>query len=272
VLVDWFTVGAQALNFAVLVWLMKRFLYKPVLDAIAAREGRIAAELADADKKKAEANQDRDDFQHKNDAFDRERAALMAQARGDASAERDRLLDAAGKAADDLTAKRAETLKIDAKNLSQSLRDRIQQELFAIARKTLGDLASASLDESMCDAFVGRLRALDEPQKIRLAAVFRAASGPLLVRSTFELPTAQRAALQTAIDEALAMKATLRFETSPDLVAGIELSAGGQKLAWSIADYLTSLERGVGALLQPTAIPEAVSKPIAKAVPELARS
>ena len=48
-LIDWFTVGAQALNFIVLVWLMKHFLYQPVLDAIDAREKRIAAQLADAD-------------------------------------------------------------------------------------------------------------------------------------------------------------------------------------------------------------------------------
>ena len=41
-LIDWFTVGAQALNFLILVWLLKRFLYKPILDAIDAREKRIA--------------------------------------------------------------------------------------------------------------------------------------------------------------------------------------------------------------------------------------
>ncbi len=54
-LIDWFTVGAQALNFLILVWLMKRFLYKPILHAIDEREKRIATELANADKKKAEA-------------------------------------------------------------------------------------------------------------------------------------------------------------------------------------------------------------------------
>jgi F-type H+-transporting ATPase subunit b len=57
-LIDWFTVGAQALNFAVLVWLMKRFLYKPVQDAIAAREKRIADTLADAGRKKVEAQKE----------------------------------------------------------------------------------------------------------------------------------------------------------------------------------------------------------------------
>ena len=54
-LIDWFTVGAQALNFLILVWLMKRFLYKPILHAIDEREKRVATELANADKKKAEA-------------------------------------------------------------------------------------------------------------------------------------------------------------------------------------------------------------------------
>jgi len=52
-LIDWFTVGAQALNFIILVWLLKRFLYKPILGAVDAREKRIAAELADAAARKA---------------------------------------------------------------------------------------------------------------------------------------------------------------------------------------------------------------------------
>ena len=79
-LIDWFTVGAQALNFLILVWLMKRFLYKPILHAIDAREKRIATELADADAKKAEAQKERDEFQHKNEEFDQQRAALLSKA------------------------------------------------------------------------------------------------------------------------------------------------------------------------------------------------
>ena len=61
-LIDWFTVGAQVLNFLILVWLLKHFLYKPILNAIDAREKRIASELADADAKKTEAQKERDDF------------------------------------------------------------------------------------------------------------------------------------------------------------------------------------------------------------------
>ena len=77
--IDWFTVAAQALNFLILVWLMKRFLYKPVLDAIDQREKAVAAAVADAEAKKAEAAKDRDLFKRKNDDFDAQRTALVAE-------------------------------------------------------------------------------------------------------------------------------------------------------------------------------------------------
>ena len=78
-LIDWFTVGAQLLNFLILVALLKRFLYRPILDAIDAREQRIAGELAQADAAKAEAERERDAFAQKNAEFDRLRAASSRQ-------------------------------------------------------------------------------------------------------------------------------------------------------------------------------------------------
>ena len=161
-LIDWFTVGAQALNFLILVWLMKRFLYKPILNAIDAREKLIATELADADAKKAEAQKERDEFQHKNEEFDQQRAALLSKATDEAKAERQRLLDEARKAADALSAKRQEALRIDAQNLNQAISRRTQQEVFAITRKALTDLATTSLEERMGEVFTRRLREMDE--------------------------------------------------------------------------------------------------------------
>ena len=101
-LINWFTVLAQAVNFLILVWLLKRFLYKPILHAIDEREKGIAAQLAEAKAKKAEVKKDRDTFQHKNEAFDQERATLLKKATEEAAAERQRLLDEARKDADAL--------------------------------------------------------------------------------------------------------------------------------------------------------------------------
>ena len=277
-LIDWFTVGAQTLNFLILVWLMKRFLYKPIRHAIDEREKRIAAELANADKKKVEAQKERDEFKHKNGVFDQQRAALLSKATDEAKAEGQRLLDEARKAADALSAKRMETLRNDAGNLNQAISRRIQQEVFAIARKALTDLATVSLEERLGEVFTRRLREMDDPAKAVLAEALKTASDPARVRSAFDLPAEQRAAIQNALNETFSAEIDVRFETAPGLISGIELSTNGQKVAWSIADYLASLEKGVDALLkekdkaeikaEPEPEATAEPKPEAKAEPE----
>ena len=256
-LIDWFTVAAQVINFLILVWLLKRFLYRPILDAIDAREERIAAELADADAKRTEARKERDEFQHKNEAFEQQRATLLSQATEEAKAERQRLLDEARQAADTLRAKRMQALTNDSHQLNQAIRRRTQAAVFAIARKALTDLATASLEERMTEVFTRRLHAMDEQAKEGFAKALKGSSEPALVRSAFDLPAEQRAAVQAALNEAFSTEIQVKFETAPDLVSGIELTTNGQKLAWSIADYLAALEQGVAELLKTQAKTEA---------------
>ncbi len=252
-LIDWFTVGAQGLNFIILVWLMKRFLYQPILDAIDARERRIAAELSDADAKKAEAQQERDEFQQKNDQFDRQRAALLSKATEEASAEKLRLLSEAQQAVEALSAKHMETLKNDAFNLNQAISRQTQQEVFAIVRKTLAYLANTDLEERLSDVFIRRLQALDDDAKSSLAQALASTTEPALVRSAFELSAQQQAAIQTVLNEIFSANPsspvqtdiTTCFVTAPDVISGIELSANGWKIAWSIAEYIADLEKNI---------------------------
>ncbi len=261
-LIDWFTVGAQALNFLILVWLMKRYLFQPTLNAIDVREKRIAADLADADAQKAEAQKERDEFQQKNESFDQERAALLTKATDEAKAERGRLLDQARTDADALSAKRAESLASEGEHLHSAIRRRTQDEVFSIARKTLHDLADTSLEARIGDVFTSQLREMDNAAKAVLADALKATpSDPSVIRSAFELPEEQRAAIQNALNETFSADIPLRFETAPDVISGIELTSHGQKIAWSIADYLTSLEKNVGELVKPPATPIPASTP-----------
>ena len=262
-LIDWFTVVAQAINFLILVWLLKRFLYKPILHAIDEREKGIATQLAEAEAKKAEAQKERDDFQHKNEAFDQERAALLKKATDEAKAERQRLLDEARKDADALRAKRQDALRNEQRNLSQEIIRWTQKEVFAIARKTLADLATTSLEERMGEVFVQPPARVDRrgqgavggrPQDLDPAR--RACAARSICRRH------SRSAIESAVKETFAAEAHVQFETAPELVSGIELSANGQKVAWSIADYLATLEKSAGELLHEDAKPE--SKPDAK--------
>jgi F-type H+-transporting ATPase subunit b len=275
-LIDWFTVGAQVLNFLILVWLMKRFLYKPILNAIDTREKRIASELADATAKQAEAQKERATFQQKNVDLDQQRTVRLRQATDEANAERERLLDEARKAADALGARRQESLANDARNLNQAITRRAQDEVFAIARKALSDLATTSLEERISEVFIRRLRELSADAKRVLTRALETAAEPARVRSAFDLPADQRAAIQNALNETCSadpstpLRAGVRvqFETAPDLVSGIELTSNGQKVAWSIADYLASLEQGVADLLKAKGEPRAKEQSKSPAKPE----
>jgi F-type H+-transporting ATPase subunit b len=98
---------------------------------------------------------------------------------------------------------------------------------------------------------------MDGKTKAGLAEALKTASEPALVRSAFDLPAEQRATIQNALNETFSAEIHVRFETAPDLVSGIELTTNGQKVAWSIADYLSSLEKGVGDLLKEQSNPQA---------------
>ena len=275
-LIDWFTVVAQTANFLTLVWLMKRYLYQPILTAIDAREARIAAELKNAEAKKAEATKEREDFRQKNVDFEQHRDALLNTTRNDAKVERQNLLEEARKDADILRAKFSAAIQSERDMLVHEMTIRIRQEVFAIARQALADLATVDIEVQMCNVFTDRLRTLENTARSSLAVALKSASEPALVRSAFELPPKQRGEIQQALTEVFGTEIPIKFDTTPSLVCGIELSANGQKVPWSINDYLSSLDRRVIELIAPpgsieakaTSTPEPVMATMPASEPE----
>jgi F-type H+-transporting ATPase subunit b len=251
-LIDWFTVIAQAINFLILVWLLKRFLYRPVLDAIDTREKRIAAKIADADAKEAEAQKQRDDYQQKNQAFDQERNAHMNQVLEAAKVERAHLLDAVRQESEDLRVRLAQGLRNEQQSLNEEISRRAREEVFAIARKALSDLAGTSLEQRMTEIFLERLRDLNSAQTIEFKSAFTLSTDTLLVRSAFKLSAQQRADIETVVVETLGKQKAIDFIIVPNLISGIEISSDGRKIAWSITDYVGSLARSVDDLLKNT--------------------
>jgi F-type H+-transporting ATPase subunit b len=268
-LINWFTVGAQIINFIVLVWLLKRFLYQPVLNAIDAREKRVAAELANAELQMIETKKARDELQAKGKAFDEERGALLAKAVLDAKVQCDLVLTNARQAADALTLQRSAALQSEAARLSDELSRLATAESINIARAALKDLAGADLEARICEVFIRRLRELDSPTKDTLGVLLKGPSCKPVVTSSFDLSSSDESAIQTALNVAFSADIRLRFETSSDVVGGIALSAGGVRLSWTIADYLKTLEGKMAALLGteavsgglPTRAPERSSTP-----------
>jgi len=251
-LIDWFTVGAQALNFLILMGLLKHFLYRPVLDAIDTREKRIDGQLADAKRQKVEAHAEKLAFGQKNADFDADRADLLKKAQAAADAEGKKLLEAARDAADAAAAKRRDALKAEDLELVASIRRRTSDGVFAVTRKMMADLADASLEASIGKLFLRRLKSMDAAAVTQMKTALASTHPTAVVRSAFDIPARQRAAIGTAVGHLLGSDVAIDFETAPALLSGFELVVSGQKLSWSIDDYLQAMQASIDTQLDPT--------------------
>src|SRR5574337_372341 len=107
--IDWITVAAQIVNFLVLVWLLKRFLYRPILDGIDAREREIAERMGEAAQIRTAAEAAEADYEAQVASLRAGREGALEEARKAAEAERDALLALTRKALKDLADETLET-------------------------------------------------------------------------------------------------------------------------------------------------------------------
>jgi len=249
--ISWFTVIAQILNFLVLAWLLRRYLYKPILEAIDAREKRIAIHIDEAEKKDANATKKSVELKKKNENFDKERDALMSKVKEEAKTEGQRLLQEARKQSLDLREKLDASLKEEQTQLSNEIARRTKVEVFSIARKTLKDLANTSLEDQIVNVFVNKLKKLSEEEKYALINAFKASQkAEIVVKSMFELDATQQKLITDSFKQALNISNSFKFEQNTDLLGGIELNSNGYKVAWSISDYLSSVEKTIDELIK----------------------
>ncbi len=250
--VDWFTVIAQIVNFIILIWLLKRFLYEPILQAVDDREKKISSRLADAELKISEAQIEKDEFNRKNEDIELRRQELLKKAESESEAEKQRLLNEIRSEAEAMRVKLNEELKKEKDELKNEIVRRINEEVFATAKKALSDLAGRGLNEYIFIEFIRQFRDMDAGCKNSIIGSGCENSMPrAFINSAFELDAKCRAEIQNAADELFgAGKVELQFKLIPDLVCGIEFTAGGYKLAWNISDYTAMLGKDVGLFLE----------------------
>lgn len=258
--INWFTVIAQVINFVILVWLLKKFLYKPVLLAIDEREKKIVTRLEDARQKKEEAKKEQDEFAEKNKQFEAQKKVMMEQAVTDTNLQKDKLLENAKKDVDALHTRQQKAIADMEENLQKDIVQKIQKSVFDISRKALKELASADLEEQIVKLFIGRLVELKDEAKKQFTDAFITTSNPVLIQSAFELQQPQQTAIEKAVNDVLGKKIKFEFKTAPEVISGIELSTNGYKLSWSISEYLASLQNNLSQTIKETTAPATEAK------------
>lgn len=238
--IDWITVAAQIANFLVLVWLLKRFLYRPILDGIDAREAEITNRMKEAVQAKDQAAAIEAEY------YDKERALHVAQSemsetiRKTAEEKRDVLLAEAHQRMEQEQANWQTHLDEEAHKFTTKMHRVGASALLSLTRKALTDLADETLEERMAHHLVQQIKPM--------AADLRSATGKAsvaLVTSHEPLPKSTQKKFAAELKSVFS-DVSVTFDTDADQAPGLVLRMGGAQLAWTVDTYIDGLEALVG--------------------------
>ncbi|MEA1889358.1 MAG: hypothetical protein U9N50_06190 [Pseudomonadota bacterium] len=247
--IDWITVSAQIVNFLILVWLLKRFLYQPVIRAMERREQRISDRLNEAQEREQQAGEKVQRYQDKQEELEQNHDEILNKAKDEAEQEKKQMLDDAREEVAEKRANWQRQASDEKKEFLNGLRHQATDTIQALARKALSDLADAELEERVIHTFIEQLKSLDKEARKAMAQT----SEPVRITSAFELGSAVRGRLTRAIHEHLTDGIEVDYRQSSELICGIELSSGGRQLSWNLADYLEELKTRIDETFTPIA-------------------
>jgi F-type H+-transporting ATPase subunit b len=249
VLIDWFTIVAQILNFLILVFLLHRFLYGPIVKMMDEREERIFARLKEANEREQIAEAEAERYRQERIALDEQRRGVLAQAEQDADSRRKELLQQARQDAQDLQRHWRAAIELEKESFLRELRQRTTRQIYAVARRALTDLADVELERQMLHVFIGRLRSMDEEAR-REIRPSQDNGAPLLIYSAFDLIEADQRAIEQTLEDVVGDYVPVTFETRPGLVNGIEMRSASRRVAWNLTHYLANLEDEIARMVE----------------------
>ncbi|WP_305909486.1 hypothetical protein Q9L42_005205 [Methylomarinum sp. Ch1-1] len=238
--IDWFTVAAQIVNFLILVWLLKKLLFRPLMNVMERRELGINGRLQQAHRQMDEAQALKQQYQQHLQQLQEERDAKMAEARQQAEDEKTELLRRLG---DDMQRKKMQfeaEMQRQQQELGESIRQMLSEKALALSDKILTELASESLEQRIIERFLEHLSSLPQDERDAFTQALRQQHQATIITG-FPANEANRRRIQRWLDE-FAPDCRLLFEQRDAIVCGIALEVGGRSWEWNVDRYLSELE------------------------------
>jgi F-type H+-transporting ATPase subunit b len=249
--IDWLIVAAQVLNFLLLVWLLKRFLYRPVLAAMARRQQHIGERLQAAEARERQAGQAQARYEAELERLEARRETLLAAARAEVDAERHALREQARAEIEATEARWRRDLQREQAEFLAELRREIGSAAQAVASQWMLELADADLQERMSARLLARVAALDPGTRETLAG----SREGLTLRTAWPLDEPARAQIAQRLQASLGRPVPVQWVHDETLICGLALEGGGHRLDWDLADRLEGLAQRLQARLSALAVP-----------------
>jgi len=239
--IDWLTVAAQIVNFLVLVWLLQRFLYRPITDAMARREERIESRLAEAKDARERVEAEAEHLREKQEKLEASREDVLREARHEADDLRKEMENDLREEMETRRKTWEAHLEERRDDFAARLRQRAGHQVVDIVGRVLKDYAGSDLAGQVAGTFVDRLANLDDEARDKLKAAAGGVDGPVRVDSSVPLKPAARSQVTRAIHEHIGPDIEVEYGEDDDLLLGLRMTVGEQTVEWSATRFLGRL-------------------------------
>ncbi len=236
---NWSTFVLEIINFLVLLWILKRFLYRPVLAMIARRQQSIQDSLAAAKKMQDDAHATQEQYDRRLQEWEQEREKLRAALQQEMAAERARLQQTLQ---DELQQQREKARVLDERQqreIQHAFETQALKQAAQFAAKFLQSFASPTLEEQLLDLAARRIEELTDVQKFTLQTAPGRAVDPAIVATAFPLSAEKRGQWQARIAAICGCGVPVHFVEDGGLLAGIRITLGAWVLKANLCDELS---------------------------------
>ncbi len=249
-IIDIFTVLVQIINFLILVFLLKKFLFNRILNIIDERESQIGKQFAEAEQKEKDAEQELEKQREIREKLEREWEDNLAKIKREIEAKRGTMMAEAREAVKEVQAEWERAILIQREAFLKELRELSCQQVFVISKKVLSELANTRLEDQLIDSFITQLEELDEQKREEFKwdaakGLSEQSKNRVEINTAFPLSEESKDVLLKKVKQLTNNDIIPSFHISPSLICGIELRTESKKIAWSMENYLDTLERGL---------------------------
>lgn len=237
--IDWFTTGAQIFNFLILIWLLKKLLFKPIIGAMEQREQGLSERLQQAENKLSEAQALKNQYEKHLQQLQIEKNQILIQTKQQAEIEKSVLLQ---HLSDEIQQKKMQfdaEIQKQQQELAPLISRTIAERSLLLSRKILAQLAERTLEQEIIEHFLQYLSKLpdDEQASIKQALVTKTSA---IIATAFKPDNTTQMQIQSWFDK-FQPNSSLVFEQRDYLLSGIAMEIDGRSWEWNIDRYLTDL-------------------------------
>ncbi|MBN1783726.1 MAG: hypothetical protein JW812_02035 [Alphaproteobacteria bacterium] len=242
--IDWLTVIIQAVNFLVLVWILKRFLYKPVLNAMDNRQKAVFAKLHEAEKREKAAEKVREELTEERNRVKSESKQVLLQAQKEADSEKSKMMKITQEDMRDKQLRFEHQLEVEKKALYGAVRQLAGETLVQTAKDAMSELATKDLEKDMFTIFAEKIKGIKSDTFDSLIQAIKKEHAVVLT-SAHTPSDAEKAKIESALKEVSGVSPKMVYKENKELICGIEILADTTMVRWGFDKYIENFGRAL---------------------------